>query len=293
MGSLSNGLFGGFNGRVGNLVGYMLNGKSIIRTVGHSGKALTLPRKANCEKMTVVNAFLRPNMNFIRSGFRLITEGTDRNFYNEAVSYNKKFAIQGEYPNISMDYTKALVSMGSLLKADTTTISKHENGIEFKWEVPADLPWRNRNDRAMLLIHFPDAGVSTYVLSGSRRHVGNEVVAIDNNLAESRMEAYISFIDEDAREISDSVHAGSLNVKSIETEDSYEETQEERAKYNTRTDKTPDTDKIAHIDSSGKFNKRDKNKTHQTRHNKKLYQKLSSSSHFSGHNGQNTFPAPS
>ncbi|WP_316747603.1 DUF6266 family protein [Pedobacter gandavensis] len=218
MGSLNNGLFGGFNGRVGNLVGYMLNGKSVIRTVGHSTKSLTTARKANCEQMTVVNDFLRPNMNFIRSGFRLITAGTDKNFYNEAVSYNKKNAIQGVYPNLSIDYNKALVSMGSLLKADTTTISKHADGIEFKWEVPADLPWRNRNDRAMLLIHFPDARVSTYVLSGSRRHVGTEVVAIDGNLSESRMETYISFIDEDATEISDSVHAGSLNHNDTEIE---------------------------------------------------------------------------
>ncbi|MBB2150567.1 DUF6266 family protein [Pedobacter gandavensis] len=218
MGSLNNGLFGGFNGRVGNLVGYTLNGKSVIRTIGHSTKPLTPARKANCEEMTVINTFLRPIMTFIRVGFRLITAGTDKNFYNAAVSYNKKHAVQGEYPNIIMDYTKAMVSMGSLLKAGTTTISKHPEGIEFKWEVPADLPWRNRNDRAMLLIYFPDAGVSTYILSGSRRHVGQEVVAIDPNLTGSRMEAYISFIDEEATEISDSVHAGSLNHNDIENQ---------------------------------------------------------------------------
>ncbi|WP_316839734.1 DUF6266 family protein [Pedobacter gandavensis] len=211
MGRLNNGLFGGFQGRVGNLVGYMLNGKPIIRLIGHSTKPLSPARKANCQKMTVINDFLRPHLNFIRTGFRLITAGTDRNFYNEAVSYNKKHAVQGVFPNITMDYTKALVSMGNLLPAAKTEISKHKDGIEFKWEVPADLLWEHRNDRAMLLIHFPDAKVSTAVMSGSRRHEGREVVAIDPSLAESRIEAYISFINEDATEISDSVHAGSLN----------------------------------------------------------------------------------
>ncbi|MCX2454300.1 DUF6266 family protein [Pedobacter sp. PLR] len=292
MGSLNNGLFGGFNGRVGNLVGYMLNGKSIIRTVGHSTKPLTTARKANCEQMTVVNAFLRPNMTFIRSGFRLITAGTDKNFYNEAVSYNKKHAVQGEYPNISMDYTKALVSMGSLLKADKTTISKHADGIEFKWEVPADLPWRNRNDRAMLLIHFPDARVSTYVLSGSRRHVGNEVVAIDTNLAESRMEAYISFIDEDATEISDSVHAGSLNVKSVEPENFSEEPQKNATKDSAKTTKTNKSDKTVHNKQTVK-QQQAKKQVLKTSRSKKLNQQLSSSSYFSLHKGQYTFPTPS
>ncbi|WP_316820302.1 DUF6266 family protein [Pedobacter gandavensis] len=237
MGKLNNGLFGGFSGRVGNLVGYMLNGKPVIRLIGHSTKKLTPARKANCQKMTVVNSFLRSNMTFIRNGFRLITAGTDQNFYNAAVSYNKKHAVKGEYPNLNMDYSKAMVSMGSLLKAGKTEISQHEDGVEFNWEVPADLPWLNRNDRAMLLIHFPDADVSTYVLSGSRRHVGKEVVAIDPNLANSRMEAYISFINEDATEISDSVYAGSLNIKSIEPENVEEETLEKPAEIREKTNK--------------------------------------------------------
>ena len=201
---------------MGNLVGYMLNGKPIIRLIGHSSKVLTPARKANCERMTVVNTFLKPSLNFLRTGFRYITAGTDQNFYNAAVSYNKKHAIQGVYPNLSIDYTKALISMGSLLKADITQIYHHEEGIEFKWEIPSDLAWEHRNDRAMLLIHFPDAGISKMVMSGARRQEGKEIVAIDKNLKENRMEAYITFINENATEISDSVYAGSLNLQEQE-----------------------------------------------------------------------------
>lgn len=212
MGSLNNGLFGGFSGRVGNLVGYMLNGKSIVRTIGKSNKPLTSARKANCEQMTVVNDFLKANLDFIRSGFKLITAGTDKNFYNAAVSYNKKHATQGSYPGISMDYRKALVSMGNLLIADKAEISSNEEGVEFKWEVPADLPQERRNDRAMLLIYFPDSGTCSYMLSGARRHEGREVLYIPKKLTESHMEAYISFMNDDGTEISDSVHAGSFNL---------------------------------------------------------------------------------
>ena len=216
MGSLNNGLFGGFSGRVGNLVGYILNGKSIVRTIGKSNKPLTSARKANCEQMTVVNDFLKANLDFIRSGFKLITAGTDKNFYNAAVSYNKKQALQGSYPNISMDYTKALLSIGNLLTAAKAEISSQEDGIEFKWEVPGDLPQERRNDRAMLLIYFPDAGTSNYMLSGARRHEGREVVYIPKKHTESRIEAYISFMNEDGTEISESVHAGSLNHNETE-----------------------------------------------------------------------------
>jgi hypothetical protein len=45
MGNLRNGLFGGFHGRIGNLVGYTLKGKHVIRTIGKSSKPLYSGKK--------------------------------------------------------------------------------------------------------------------------------------------------------------------------------------------------------------------------------------------------------
>ncbi|WP_316838869.1 DUF6266 family protein [Pedobacter gandavensis] len=210
MGSLQNGLFGGFIGRVGNLVGYMLNEKNVIRTIGHSGKPLSPARKINCNRMKIVNDFLRPLIPFIKLGFKLKVLGTDRNYYNEAVSYNKKHAITGEYPNASMDYSKAMLSMGSLLKAENAQIQVIGTEVEFSWDVPADLPWQNRMDRAMLLLCFPERSKESHCLSASRREDGKYRMYIPLYLLNERMEAYISFINDDGSEISDSVHAGSI-----------------------------------------------------------------------------------
>lgn len=230
MGSLQNGLFGGFKGRVGNLVGYELNGKNVIRTIGHSGKPLSPARKINCDRMTIVNHFLRPIQSFIKPGFRLKIVGTDRNYYNEAVSYNKKHAVSGEFPNAQMDYPKAMLSMGTLLKADKPQIKLVGTEIEFSWEVPADLPWRNLNDRAMVLLYWPDQHQHTHCLSGSHRKDGKHRIQIDPNLANQRVEAYISFINDDASEISDSVYAGSINKKKLETAPILENTDSQKKK---------------------------------------------------------------
>ncbi|ALL04431.1 hypothetical protein AQ505_02320 [Pedobacter sp. PACM 27299] len=43
---------------------------------------------------------------------------TNRNAYNEALAYHKKHALTGEYPNISLDYPKALLSIGTLIPAN-------------------------------------------------------------------------------------------------------------------------------------------------------------------------------
>ncbi|WP_342328853.1 DUF6266 family protein [Pedobacter sp. FW305-3-2-15-E-R2A2] len=212
MGTLRNGLFGGFHGRVGNLVGYTLKGKHVIRMIGKSNKPLTPARKANCEKMKVVNEILKPSLSAIRVGFRLAVAGTDRNEYNEAVSYNKKNAVQGEYPNICLDYTKVLMSMGTLPGAVHPTVSQLEEKITFTWK-KSDLPVSQYDtDRAMLVIYFPDLQESCCQLIGAKRVEGKDVITISSQHINKRMEAYISFAKQDGREISNSVHVGSLNA---------------------------------------------------------------------------------
>ena len=217
MGKLINGIFGGFHGRIGNLVGYTLNGKYIIRKIGRSTKPLTPGRKANCQKMTLVNEILSPSLPAIQVGYRLVVAGTDRNEYNEAVSYNKKNALQGTYPNTSLDYSKVLLSMGTLPVAIHPTLSQTGDKITFNWEVTADQAYQYANDRAMLVVYFPDLKVSRCDLIGARRIEGTHTLNINQEHVNERMEAYISFVKDNGREVSDSVYAGALNaLKNIE-----------------------------------------------------------------------------
>ncbi|NQX39623.1 hypothetical protein SAMN05421820_10618 [Pedobacter steynii] len=212
MGKLINGLFGGFQGRVGNLVGYTLKGKHIIRMIGKTEKPLTPARRANCEKMKVVNEILKPSIHAIRAGFRLAVIGTDRNEYNEAVSYNKKNALQGVYPNISLDYTKVLMSMGSLPIAVNPSISQNGTEITFNWEISASPVSQYHTDRSMLVIYFPDIKETCCQLIGAKRVEGKDVVIIGAEHINQRMEAYITFIKDNGKAVSNSVYAGSLNT---------------------------------------------------------------------------------
>ena len=212
MGKLINGLFGGFHGRVGNLVGYTLKGKHVIRTIGRSCKPLTPARKANCEKMKVVNEILKPSLHAIRAGFRLAVVGTDRNEYNEAVSYNKKNAIQGVYPNISLDYSKVLMSVGTLPVALNPGISQNGVEITFTWEKSSIPVSEYHTDRAMLVLYFPDIKETCCELVGAKRVEGKDVIVIGPGHINQRMEAYISFAKDNGRAVSNSVHVGSLNT---------------------------------------------------------------------------------
>jgi hypothetical protein len=76
MGSLNNGPFSSFNGKIGNLVSYTLRGKNVVRTIGALTKPPTPAQLNNQMRMAVVNDFLKPITGFINSGFEFAVAGT-------------------------------------------------------------------------------------------------------------------------------------------------------------------------------------------------------------------------
>jgi hypothetical protein len=259
MGKLVGGPFGMLHGRVGNLVAYVLNGENIMRKIGKSSKPLTPARKANCEKMTVVNHFLQPALPFIQIGFRFEAEGTNRNAYNEAVSYNKMNALQGEYPNISMDYSKVLVSKGNLPAAKQTQIEKTENGIAFTWDT-SDISSQRQHDRTMLLISFPELGIVSYHPSGSKRIEGKDLLYFDQDYKDEHMEVYISFVNAEGTQVSDSVYAGTFEAVQPEPLEPERADQEEiLAKKELKADTRQDSKVIKHKGKLPKNRARQKN----------------------------------
>ncbi|WP_285060087.1 DUF6266 family protein [Pedobacter ginsengisoli] len=214
MGTLNNGPFGHLNGRVGNLVSYTLKGKNVVRAAGKSTKPPTLARLANYQRMKVVNAFLKPMLAFLNLGFAKAVEDTDRNPYNEAVSFNKKYALQGAYPNINMDYSKAMVSKGDLPPALSPALNVLSNGIEFSWEMQSNIAPQCLNNRVMLVIYFPEGVDATGIpkaameLSGTRRHECRDFMALSAKELAKPFQAYIAFIADDRLNVSNSVWVG-------------------------------------------------------------------------------------
>lgn len=207
MGSIDNGIFGAFKGKIGNLVSYNLKGKHVVRIIGRSTKPPTEGQLAEYQKMTVVNAFLKPILGFINSGFSFAVEGSTKNPYNEALSYNKKNALQGQYPDITLDYTKAMVSTGLLEPPFFPTVNLIANGIEFTWQVSSNVDWGIKNDRAMLLVFFPQKNEAIYILSGARRADGRDVIPLNPDQLNQSMACYISFMADDRKSVSNSVWA--------------------------------------------------------------------------------------
>ncbi|MBB2151094.1 DUF6266 family protein [Pedobacter gandavensis] len=150
-----NGMHGWPSGKLGNVVSYMLRGQLVHRTVGKQGKP-SLKQKANHQSMAVVTRFLGHFKDYLGNGFELEARGTIRNQHNLAVSCNKKNALKGEYPDISIDYAKVQLSKGSLQQPRNIRLEKVEGGLQISWDPLYESGSGSQYDDCLqLAVYFP------------------------------------------------------------------------------------------------------------------------------------------
>ncbi|MCX2452210.1 DUF6266 family protein [Pedobacter sp. PLR] len=205
----SNGPQGHLNGKVGNLVFYMLNGQPVVRLNGRKGKPSTL-QLANYQEMAVTTKLLKRMGGFIKLGYGLQARGTVHNAHNLATSYHKKQALKGEYPNISIDYSKVKLSQGVMPETADLKINKLAGGLEITWD-PKEYPGLQDNDSVMVMICCPETGKDQEYLNVARRSEGKCFIPVYENVLNQQIEPYISFISADGEKVSDSVYLGNLN----------------------------------------------------------------------------------
>lgn len=205
-----NGSSGGFSGRNGNVVTYMLNGQWVSRIIGLRTDKPTKPVLAVWQVTKLSADFLKPVKDFIRTGFELETKGTFLNFHNAATEYNRLNAITGEYPDQKIDFTKVLLSKGKMPATPGVSVKAIESGLTFNWDSGFAASGIKANDEVMLLAYEPERKDATFSLYGGKRAEGEANLSIRKRKSPLVLETYISFIAQNRKTISDSIYTGQI-----------------------------------------------------------------------------------
>jgi len=217
MAVLKNGANGSFSGKVGSIVGYEWKGISVIRGLPKKNKHRTPSplELANRQKMALIQKFLQQALPFIRLGFSLEAEAGNMSAFNAAMSYNKKNAIAGEYPDLSIDFHQALLAKGTLSKPMDARTTLTKEGIQFEWN-PHE--WREKPFvRSMLFMtSFEYQSLSAMVLGGVNAKMGKEVLPFgcrfDTIPKQVKIHTFMAFVTAMHDAISDSVYCGAVEV---------------------------------------------------------------------------------
>lgn len=198
------------SGKIGNMVFYMLKGQAVCRSKGKAGKP-SLKQKANREAMKVTMELLTPMKDFIKVSFKQEAEGSVKNAHNLATSYNKKQALTGEYPNIKVDYSKVILSNGTLEMAADLKISKGQDGLNLSWD--AGVRGNGAVDDLLLVVlSHPTRKRASSFLNAARRGDGKCFIPLfEEWMIAEQMEVYVCLKSANEQLISDSTYVGNLN----------------------------------------------------------------------------------
>ena len=221
MARLKEGFLGAFQGVLGTGEGYIRKGVPMIRAKKRkTKKKASKLQLAQRQKMKVVNDFVKTMTLFVATGFELIAQNETFTANNAAKSYQMRNALQGEYPDIAINYGAAVLTKGTLSPVLNPTAAALENGVQFNWEFEPESDFYNRRAQVMMLVHAPmlkydpkkKKEQSFFSLSGARRTEGTDILELPAYFKNTELHLYISLIADDRKSISDSIYVGTTII---------------------------------------------------------------------------------
>jgi hypothetical protein len=212
MGTITNGITGGFSGKVGTVVGGNWNGIDYMRsrTASYSD-AKSIPQLHQRAKFSAIIQFIKPLKGFLPVGFK--SQAVNMSAYNAATSYHLENAITGNFPDYRIDYSRVMVSKGKLPGAlNPAVVSSSATEIGFSWENNSSKIDAMADDKAVMVIYNPVKQKAIAILNGNSRRSGSQNINVPGSFSGDEVHCYLSFQNASQSVISESRFVGSLVV---------------------------------------------------------------------------------
>lgn len=211
MGTIKQGILGGFSGTVGTVVGGTWKGITYMRAKAVSiANPRTEAQQSQRIKFALVVRFLKSCTGFIRTGYK--NYAVKRTASNAALSYMLANAVTGSYPNFSIDPSRVLVSRGSLTTPVNVQASVAGSAVKISWDDNSSSGAAKPTDRALAIMINSDNEETVYTTAGASRSAGEESLSIPADWTGDAVDVYLGFISSDGSEVSNSVYAGQVII---------------------------------------------------------------------------------
>lgn len=212
MATFKDGINGGFNGRIGSVVGYKWRSKWVMRSLPKaSKKKRSMKQLLNEEKMRTIQLFLSKSISLIRKGFSLVPEIERMSAFNAAMSYNKKHGFIIENDVLKLNFENLMFAQGDLENPKNLQVKQVDSAIEITWDFSGD--WERGTDQSMILLIDDTLDHAIGTASGALRKTKKEVLSLGGVPPGTTLHIYTAFIADDRRSVSNSVYGGYIKVK--------------------------------------------------------------------------------
>lgn len=207
MAILKEGINGPFSGKVGSIVGYQLNGQTIIRGLPSNvkGKPTELAL-INRGKMKAVSKFLTPLKPVIKFGYKYLAPAGSRvGPFQTAQSYHFKNAIDFDENTVPyVNPEKALMFRGDLTPLQNVEVKRENDILEFNWD--KDI---NRNcEGNLVIVAYPVGGFCDFSNGDAKVSDSTFRWKLDQTAGKENLHIYVGVYNIFQDKLSDSVYCG-------------------------------------------------------------------------------------
>lgn len=219
MSTIKQGILGGFNGRVGNVIGSTWKGKSIMKIRPASVfNPNTERQQQQRAKFGMVGRFNQAHRNLIRIGFRAYTKNMTA--ANAAMSYNLTNAITGTFPDLSIDYKKVMLSMGTLANVSgVSALSEAAASVTLNWTSNNQSGNASASDQLIAAFYDEATGEVVYYLGFASRQEESAILSLPSDWSGRTAEVFLFLVSLEGNglsanreSVSNTVYAGSVAI---------------------------------------------------------------------------------
>lgn len=204
MGTINQGILGGFSGKVGPIVGFRWKSKYYIRARAAKVSNPRTPKQQEQRgKFATAFNFLKNIKPFVRIGYKEFTR--ERSAFNSAMSYMLKRAVTGDGKDVKIDFDRVLVSTGSLMPVFEGTATQDRDKMYFDWQDNSGMGNAESADIAMLLVYNKDKETAVYDTEAALRSDRHAELSLPNDWEGDELVAYLSFCSADGSCVSNSI----------------------------------------------------------------------------------------
>ena len=208
MGTIKQGILGGFSGKVGTVIGSSWKGISYMRGRAQNVKnPRTEGQMEQRSKFSLTLEFLKPITAYIRTGYKMYAN--KQTAFNAAMSYIVKNAVSGIYPNYMLDFSQVLVSRGTLTQPLNANATMSAGKVSVSWTDNSGQGDAQPIDVAMPLAFNTDKGEAVFSTNSATRADQLAELTFPVDWVGDTVEIYIGFISADGINVANSLYLGS------------------------------------------------------------------------------------
>ena len=207
MGTIKQGILGGFNGKVGTVIGSSWKGITYMKGIPtHTRNPRTEKQIAQRTKMEFARNFLQPAAEFINLGFRDVAK--HQSPLNYAASQMMRNAITGDYPDYSPIYSELKWSHGLLTPPVVETVYANYDALDFLWVDNSGQGNAKADDISMVVVCSEEKQEIKYFMNGYTRSTNSTHCELPENWVDDHVHIYITMRSADGKLISNSHYCG-------------------------------------------------------------------------------------